>query len=137
MKVKSIMIVDDDSTSNFVTCEVIKKINYTENIIIKNTGRQALDYIKNSCLPNGEFPDLIFVDLKMPEMDGFEFLDKFEMLCEEARYKIAVVILTGSRRADDIVKLRERGRYYLLNKPLTVEMLEDIHHRFFRGKLAF
>ena len=137
MKVKSIMIVDDDNTSNFVTCEVINKINYAENIILKNTGSQALEYIKKTCLPERDFPDLIFVDLKMPEMDGFEFLEKFEMLCRDVRDKIAVVILTGSRNADDVVKLRELGRYYLLNKPLTVEMLEDIHHRFFRGKLAY
>jgi CheY-like chemotaxis protein len=134
MRLNKVLLVDDDSVSNFISKSAIEKINFSNNIIIKTDGREALEYIQSECSSMNEFPDLILLDLKMPGMDGFEFLEECEMICRNIREHIVIVILTSSRDADDIVRLRDMGNYFLTNKPLTDEKLIDIHHRYFRGK---
>src|SRR3712207_159254 len=116
MKIDRILLVDDDSISNFVSTEAIKKIGFAEEIIVKTNAREALAYLEKECKSLNKYPDLILLDLKMPGMDGFEFIAEFEMACERISHEIVVVILTSSRDGDDMVKLRRLGNYYLMNK---------------------
>jgi CheY-like chemotaxis protein len=137
MKIDRILLVDDDSISNFVSTEAIKKIGFADEIIVKTNARDALVYLEKECKTHNKYPDLILLDLKMPDMDGFEFIAEFEMACDKINQNIVVVILTSSRDGDDMVRLRRLGNYYLMSKPLTPEKLVDIHHRYFRFRRQY
>jgi len=134
MKLERILLVDDDDISNHVSRNAIQKLNMADRIVIKSDGKEALEYIQNECTPYNEFPDLIFLDLKMPGMDGFDFIKAFDKISNRIREHIVVVILTSSKNADDIIQLRRLGNYYMLTKPLTADKLIDIHHRYFRDR---
>ena len=74
-KYKKILLVDDDETSNFLNELLIKGMDIVEEVSIASNGQEALNYLENE---SGSFPQLIFLDLNMPVMDGFEFLEAFE-----------------------------------------------------------
>jgi DNA-binding response OmpR family regulator len=69
----------------------------------------------------------------MPVLDGFDFIKEFENLNLRQKDKIVIVILTTSTDPEDIIKLRSMGRYYLIRKPLTIDKLVDVYHRYFRN----
>lgn len=75
---KSILLVDDDSIFNFINTQLLNNIGFTENIHAASNGKEALDLI-NSCLSGTEpLPDIIFLDLIMPIVDGFAFIEAFK-----------------------------------------------------------
>ena len=134
MKIKRILLVDDDHVSNFISKKAIEKANFADEIIVKNNGDDALVYLNKECPSLNQYPDLILLDLKMPGIDGFEFLEAFEMASKKIKHPIEVVILTSSRNPEDFMRLRKIGKYYVMNKPLTESILEDIYHRYFRNR---
>lgn len=107
-------------------------MDFAEEILVMPNAAQALDYLKADCGKDKKCPDLIILDLKMPGMDGFDFLREFEKMYLGMPPDTVVVILTTSRNADDIITLRGLGNYFLISKPLTKDNLIDIHHRYFR-----
>jgi CheY-like chemotaxis protein len=137
MKLERVLLVDDDSISNHLSKVTLNKINAANEVIVKTDGRDALKYIQKECKSMSQYPELILLDLKMPGMDGFEFLEEFEMVCKDVRHHIVVVILTSSRNADDVIRLRRLGNYFIVNKPLSAEKVDDILHRYFRDGAVF
>jgi CheY-like chemotaxis protein len=131
-KINKILLVDDDQVTNYLNNSVIEKLNLAEEVVMKANGLDAISFIKEVCKPLNQYPDLIFLDLTMPGMDGFEFLQEFEKLCASVKYDIYLVVLSSSNAGEDLIKLRQLGNYYYIQKPLTVDKLLDIHHRFFR-----
>ncbi|MBX9853201.1 MAG: response regulator [Cytophagaceae bacterium] len=132
-KIKKVLLIDDDNITNYLNNSIISNLEMAEEVIMKMNGAEAINYLRKDCKATvNNFPNLILLDLKMPVMDGFEFLQEFEKLCNKDRHKIHVVILTTSRDAEDLIKLINLGNYYFVNKPLTTEKFLDIHHRYFR-----
>ena len=131
-KLERILLVDDDRITNYVNQNLISKYDYAAEIITRNSAKDALTYLQQDCKNEEKYPQLILLDLKMPGMDGFDFLKEFENFFHDLKENIIIVILTTSQAADDVIRLRELGNYFLINKPLTGDKLFDIHHRFFR-----
>lgn len=127
------LLVDDDSITNFINEDLIRNMDFAGQIIVRTNAVKALEYLEEDCRQHKKYPELIILDLKMPGMDGFDFLKEFEKLCKDIKLEIVVVILTTSRSPDDIIRLRGLGNYFLISKPLTRDKLTDIHHRYFRG----
>ncbi len=117
-KMDKVLLVEDDETANFLSKIVLEKAGLKDINVVWN-GKEACEYLQKRC------PDIIFLDIKMPVMDGWEFLDeKYNRgLCR----KVKVAMLSSSIRLED----KEKAKDYdcvvtYLEKPLTVEKVERV-----------
>lgn len=132
-KLKCIMLVDDNKIDNFFHERVIKKNDAAENIIAKDSGREALDYIMQGDAVLQ--PDLIFLDINMPDMNGWEFLESYKQLDSKLQTAMIVVMLTASENPDDKARAATQGILAdFKTKPLTKEMLEEVIEKFYNDK---
>jgi len=100
-KVHKILLVDDDDDANYYQEKVIKKNQFAEQVDKAYNGAEALEYI-NSCVKDKKpLPEIIFLDLNMPQMNGWAFLEKYNQLDESIKSKIVLIILTSSINPDD------------------------------------
>ncbi len=128
-KLSCILLVDDDPDDNHYHQIIIKRMNIVEHIDIAANGIEALAYLRNEA---NKIPDIIFLDLNMPKMNGWEFLEKYKDFSPEKKAKVLVVILTTSANPDDVKKGEEVPdvtRYE--TKPLTDELMSDILQKYF------
>lgn len=123
MNTHKIVILDDDSTTNLLTSMILDDMGLTNQYHIMDNGWRALEYLE-SCQKNNEFPGYILVDLKMPVMDGFEFLSYYEQRFWKSNSCTKVLVLTSSVSERDRTRVMEfKSVSNLLNKPLTEEMI--------------
>ena len=109
--------------------KIIELSNITDHIAIVHNGWEALEYISNNLSHNRGFSaksDLILLDLNMPVMNGFEFLEKFESWEQGFRDNIEVVVLTSSNSQSDIERVKAFDVKSYLSKPLTIEGLKSL-----------
>lgn len=128
-KLNKILLVDDDSTSNFLTHMILEDLQVTDTIIVKKNGQEALDYLNEDCLQNNEIcPELIFLDINMPIMDGFELLDEMQRLkkLNINGSDTTVVLLTTSNNPKDIEKAKTYNITYYIEKPLTEDSIRQL-----------
>jgi CheY-like chemotaxis protein len=124
---KHILLIDDNHIDNYVTNYIISRSQMAEKITIKNSAIAALEYIRAIEKEGEEFPELIFLDIKMPMMDGFEFLDELIKFPKVINNQCSVVMLTSSGDQNDIGRALEYGVVKkFLTKPLKKEMLENL-----------
>ncbi len=135
-KINCILLVDDNLADNEYHKIIIKEAEVCDNVKIATNGRKALDYIIKSGEPGQEKefpkPDLIYLDINMPGMNGFEFLEEYHKLDEKMKSKILIIMLTTSLNPDDQKKTKDiKEVSNFQNKPLTVEMLQDVTSKYF------
>ena len=123
------MLVDDNPIDNFIHRREIKKNNPEINIIEETSGTEALEYIKTKADPNA---DLIFLDIKMPGMNGLAFLQEFDKLGKELQSQVKIIMLTNYENPDDIAKTKSWSFVCdYITKPLTKEVMKDIIGKYF------
>lgn len=127
-KINSIVLIDDSEADNFLHKKVIRNSNITEDITVFKNAREALDWLSTpdeiGVYPG---PDIVFLDINMPGMNGWEFLDAYSNLSGKQLANILIVMLTNSTNPADrkkAEKIEMVGGF--VNKPLTVEMLNGI-----------
>jgi CheY-like chemotaxis protein len=136
-KLNCILIIDDDEPTNFISRMLIEEAGCTEHIEVAQSGRAALNYLLNnedSEFSNKNFPrpDLIFLDINMPAMNGWEFLHKYNELKNGNKSEIITIILTTSLNPDDRLKADEMNEVSdFESKPLTSEKLNRILKKYF------
>lgn len=122
-KYHKVMLVDDDKINNFINLKLIRKIGLSEDIVVANNGKEAIDFFNEKVIEQTDLPDLILLDLNMPVMDGFEFLDEFEK-SHYQNHKPLIIVLTTSNNANDLEKVQgSKLAAGYINKPLTEENL--------------
>ena len=93
---KNVMLIDDSSIDNFITTKMIEQSDLTKEITIMESGRKALFFLKENTSHIENLPDIIFLDLNMPVLDGFDFLKEFSDFPEVIKKKCQIVVLTSS-----------------------------------------
>lgn len=104
-KVKKILLIDDDEVFNFLHKRILESMNIVEKIDELTDGFAGLKYIQQHCTTSSaedECPNLIFLDINMPEINGFQFLELLEKMQDVDIKKIHVVMLTSSTGIKDI-----------------------------------
>ncbi len=124
-KIQSILLVDDDVTTNFVNQMLLEDMEVAEQILVANNGKEALSLIKSQCA-NGCCPTLVLLDINMPVMNGFEFLEAYEQLDLTNKKSLVVVMLTTSLNSKDMERLDSLPNQGFLNKPLTADMVKQV-----------
>ena len=126
------MLVDDNPDDNFYHERVIKKSNAAEFVIAKETAIEALEYLQSEKAKGDCHPDLIFLDINMPGMNGWEFLQSYYKMDKQFQSLAIVVMLTTSSNPDDRKKAESlKVVSDFQTKPLTKEMLEEIIDKYF------
>ena len=135
-----ILLVDDDETTNFVNQRTLRRTNVAQEIKIFNDGEQAINYMKAAaCSPNNnnpeKCPDLIFLDIKMPVMDGFEFLDEYKKLGLDKSVPTKILMLSSSASFYDLKRLEQYTEVKQhFSKPLTDQDVKEIVREYFPEK---
>ena len=122
-----VMLVDDNDTDNFISKRIIEITKFAERVEVKNSGKSALDYLEEHQDNEDMLPNIIFLDINMPIVDGFVFLYEFEKFNELVREKCKVIILSSSDNKRDIDKIVNNNHVIkFITKPLTEASLEEV-----------
>lgn len=126
-QIEILALVDDDDTFVFITQRIIEQTNHVKEIKVFNNGLDALNYLKDNLNNNYQLPEVIFLDLSMPIMDGWQFLDEFTSLKTEKTEKILIYICSSSISPHDITKAKEISSVTdFIIKPVTKDKLAEI-----------
>ncbi len=128
-----VLLVDDSIDDNFIHTRLLRRTGFTSHVEVMKDGLDALAYLRGLAegAPGaGEAPQVVFLDLRMPRLDGFEFLAEYEKLPADFRRRVVMVVLTSSLLTAD----RDRAsgltsRLHYLVKPLTRQQLEELKAR--------
>ncbi|MEO5983989.1 MAG: response regulator [Ferruginibacter sp.] len=131
-KLNTVMLIDDDEPTNFLSKMLIEEAHCADHIQIAESGKLALDYLSRS----NKSPDLIFLDINMPAMNGWEFLDKYRELEKAKQGKIVIIMLTTSLNPDDKVKAGQMPEIAgFENKPLSPELIDRVLKKYFANDI--
>lgn len=125
------MLIDDDEPTNFLNKMLIEETGVAHEVRVAQSAREALDYLSGkqpgATGDTPPAPDLIFLDINMPAMDGWEFLEHYDRLSPQQKASIIVVMLTTSFNPEDENKAKTISYISSYqNKPLTGEVIHDI-----------
>ncbi len=127
-KFKSALLIDDNQIDNLINKKILENNLFAEKIVVAGSAEVALNYLKNESPENT--PDVIFLDIRMPEIDGFQFLDEFAKLDSTATNHPKIFMLSSSLDPKDQTKVRE-SKYVdkFLGKPLSNQHLLELDLR--------
>ncbi len=130
-KNKSVMLIDDNDIDNFINEKMIKSCCFSENVYVHTSVTSALEFLKNLSsiqnIPDELVPNYIFLDINMPILDGFHFLQEFNNLGYAFIPKIKIVMLTTSLNPCDLEKTKEyKNVIAYLYKPLVQTDIEKL-----------
>lgn len=121
---KNVLLVDDDNTFQFIGKALLKYVGVPpENIQSALSGKHAIDYLMNLNAAGKALPDLILLDLNMPVMDGFGFLEAFKTFEHPEKNRAKIIVLTSSHNSNDMERVKQFGISNYLTKPLQEDAL--------------
>ena len=128
-----VLILDDDDVSNFIYKKIIESSGIANNIVTFQKGRLAIEYLADKASSSDSFPDMIFIDINMPVMNGWDFLDEYkEKIAPRVDKFVFISMLSSSVYKEDIQKAQG---YDVVNeyisKPLTQEGVSELIQKYF------
>ncbi len=121
---KKVLIIDDTYVDRYIAQRTMLKHNFAAEVIAKESATSALEYLTGLAAQPEDLPQLIFLDIRMPDVDGFGFLEEYEKLSEMIKSSCIVMMLSTSLNPGDHERAKN-NRYVnrFLNKPLNKEKL--------------
>lgn len=127
MSIQSVLIIDDDEISQMVLSYQVEDILHANTITIKENGEQALLFLDEVISRRSEVPQLIFLDLNMPQLSGYDFIKLYEERYATQLPDTHLVILTSSiRKKDEEMKKQHPSVAGFFRKPLEEEQMREI-----------
>lgn len=125
------MLLDDNELDNFINQKTLEANNFSNKIYINTSSKSALEFLNNleiSSTPDFDiFPEVIFIDINMPMIDGFQFIENLKKTLPKRFKSLKIIILTSSIAVLDKEKAEKISKNIIFfNKPLTSEMLNQI-----------
>ena len=124
--INKVLVVDDDKDWCFVSRMILQRAGIGKQIMTANNGREALTTLQTLTLQGEKLPELIFLDIKMPVMDGFEFLSETSKLTHLDLSQTKIFICSSSFHPKDQERATQFPVAGFLTKPLTQEVLKEI-----------
>ena len=131
-KLASVLLVDDDPTTNFLHEQLLLSLGVTETCLVAENGAEALSLLATYASPDEIMPDLVLLDVHMPVMDGIDFLEAY---VQPPKPPPVVIVLTTSVHARDQARMARLPVADWINKPLTRAKVNDILQRHFQRQL--
>jgi CheY-like chemotaxis protein len=119
---KTCLLIDDNYIDNFITRRILESSHFAEQIIVRESPAEAISLLREGTIK----PDVIFLDIRMPQMSGFEFLQEYDTLPID-KDNIKIFMLSSSLDPTDLKE--SLGNKYItqfIHKPLTLKSLEEI-----------
>lgn len=131
--IKKVILIDDDEINNFICVSIMRKINFANEVIPFESAANALSVIADIMKDDeSQLPDAIFLDINMPLMNGWDFLDEYQLLVPNISKKIQIFMLSSSIYQADVEKSKEYDTVVdFVTKPLKEESLNDIKNKYF------
>jgi CheY-like chemotaxis protein len=122
-----IVLIEDNETTSFLNNRLLSRLGVARQVSSFSKADEALDFLWGNQLADGQaVPDLVFVDLKMPGMSGFDFLERYSQLPNDAQERTVVAVLTTSMHGADTARVAQYPNVEYLTKPLTEEKMQRL-----------
>jgi CheY-like chemotaxis protein len=126
-KFDKVMIIDDNIIDIYITSRMITKNNFGKNVLQYTAAQEALKYLQDNQHDVSELPQIIFVDIYMPLMSGFEFLEEFDKLSDSLKNYCKVYIISSTIDSEDIARSNNNTNVVSFHvKPISKKILEGI-----------
>lgn len=120
----NLLVIDDDDINIFIIKKIVEKTGYNVNMVSKANGLLAIEFLKET-LAQESFPQLILIDINMPVLNGWEFLDAYEEL--HVTQRVDMYMLSSSVYENDIEKAKTFAKVKgFISKPLSIERLIEL-----------
>lgn len=127
-----VLLIDDDKATNFFNKMVVNRHGGFDEVESVESGYDALDYLKSVNDKTDLKPDLIFLDINMPGMNGWEFLSEFVKLDQSITSDIKVILLSTSSDPADVKRaIKKHPVTDYINKPLSFLLLNEVLSKHF------
>lgn len=123
---KIVLLVDDNEIDNLIHERIISTLGLIDRVHVASNGQEALKVLNHYHQREEKIPNIIFLDLNMPVMDGFEFIKAFKVSNFPNKENTEIIILTSSFNQEDINKAKELGVKHYFTKPINVEQLKSV-----------
>lgn len=127
MEINKVLLIDDDRATNFINTRLMKRLELICQVDVVYNGLEAIVHLENVLQERQAFPELIFLDVNMPGMNGWEFIESYAPQLHHLVQKVDIILLTTSTNPDDKARASELDLVsHFVMKPLTEEKLRAI-----------
>ena len=121
----NLLVIDDDDINIFIIKKIVEKTGFDIEMVARNNGQQAIDYLNETISQNKPLPRLVLIDINMTVMNGWEFIEAYETLGIDQ--KVDMYILSSSVYENDIEKTKSYTAVKgFISKPLSMERLTEL-----------
>lgn len=133
--INKILLVDDDNVTNILHKRVIERSNCVENVLVATDGVDALEILENHVANDEPLPELIFLDINMPRMDGFEFLEQYQARgLGNDKNKIVIMLSTSLLESDHERAAADPNVHSFEAKMIRADMFKKLLNDLFSGE---
>jgi len=121
----NLLVIDDDDINIFIIKKIVEKTGFDIDMVAKGNGQQAIEYLQGVMANNLPFPQLILIDINMPIMNGWEFIEAYQEL--GVTHEVDLYILSSSVYENDIEKTKSYSSVKgFISKPLSMQRLTEL-----------